>query len=75
MICAYCGQDKEYPNEFPSLIYAQCRECWERERQEDERETLKSLIKWILRIIFSPLLIAIIFFVLITQFIKWLLSE
>lgn len=32
MKCAYCGQDKKYPEDFVSPIYAQCWDCWRDDR-------------------------------------------
>ncbi|MCK4783332.1 MAG: hypothetical protein KAV87_06240 [Desulfobacteraceae bacterium] len=34
--CAYCGVLKAYPDEFPAIIYAKCRDCIDKECRERE---------------------------------------
>lgn len=33
MVCAYCGIERKWPDDFPSRIYAECRSCY-RDRQK-----------------------------------------
>jgi len=28
MVCAYCGQRKKYPHDFPVSYYAKCKDCY-----------------------------------------------
>jgi len=49
IMCAYCGEFKKYPEEFPSSIYAQCQECVDREQKERESGKFINKIRKILR--------------------------
>ena len=31
MLCAYCGKSKTYPDDFPVLHYAKCKDCYKKE--------------------------------------------
>lgn len=36
MLCAYCGETKDWPAAFPSMIYAECWQCfWDAHIEEN----------------------------------------
>lgn len=42
MLCAYCGEKKEYPKDFPVLHYAKCEDCFKKDFKKELKKRKKN---------------------------------
>lgn len=47
MLCAYCGDRLVYPDDFPVLGYAKCKNCYEKDEQEFRASFLGRVVIWL----------------------------
>jgi len=66
ILCAYCGERKRYPDEFPVHHYAKCGECFKKARELAEETKKKVRRGWL--IFLGLLLAALMTYVLVGCF-------